>query len=398
MITFIYVVLYSLMFFILYQAGKGLKKNGGKIFSRPGLAAILAYSINEGLRFGRGINYNNYWQLYEEVSKGIEQDRDVCFVFLVKIMIYLGIPYQGLIMFESLMLIFGMLFLLRNFCELLPLSLTLFVLFSFLPMENMVRWYIGFSFLLIGLSFLVKCKTKKYFLFCIIGCLLHIGLLPVTILFFFFFFFKKPLLHPLISIAAFVAIGFFFNTDFMLQFSDMFNMVTSLSERAESYQKSAEMWLTGGYGGVYRSAFPTKREMLFFFLIVWAGYKSLRVYNHGDVFVYNLFLFGFLIKPIANQIELLNRYHTVFFFFRAIVLSLIILNLYSTRIFNQIVVKVVILLVFWEAFTYVRYSYLHPQLHMYIWDRTNENWDTQKQRWIDIQEKEAYSLEKQNRK
>lgn len=386
------------MFFVLYKAGKGLRKNGGKILSRPGLAAIMAYTINEGLRFGRGIDYNSYWGMYEEVSKGIEQNRDASFVFLVKLFVSLGIPYQGLVILESLMFIIGTLFLIRNFREILPLLLPLYTFLSYLSMENMIRWYLGFSFLMIGLSFLLNKKYKKYILFSLIGCLFHIGLLPVVALMLIFYFFKMPLMHPFLSIGSFIAIAALFNTELMLNLTEAFNLITSISERGEMYQKSAEKWLTGGYAGIYKSPFPSNREMLFFFLIVWGGYKIVKESNHNYIFTYNLFLFGFLLKPIANQIELLNRYHTVFFFFISIVIALMIFNYKYQRKIQFIITNIVIFLLLWNIYGTFKGAFVNPQLHMYVWDHGNEKWDTQLQRWLDVQEKNADALEKKDNK
>ena len=386
------------MFFILYLAGKGLKENGGKIFSKPGIAAILAYTLNEGLRFGRGINYSNYWEMYHEVSLGVPQDRDVFFVNLLKAMIFLDIPYQGLIFLESFMFMLGTLFLLRNFRHILPIALPLFTFFSYPAVENMIRWYFGFSFLLIGLSFLLNKQTKYYFVISFIGCLFHIGLVPIVLLFYLFYCLKPPFLHPFISIPLFLAIGLFFQTDMMLELSNYFNLLTSISERAAIYRDNMEMWLTGGYAGIYRRALPSTREMVLLFLMVWCGYKLLEDANHKYIFSYNLFLFGFLIKPIGNQIELLNRYHTVFFFFQAIVLTVILYDLVGKKVLNKLAVNIIIFLLIWNIYGTLKLSYIRPQLHMYVWDQRYENWDKTKERWLDIQAKDAASHEKEDRR
>ena len=44
------------MLFVLYQCGKSLRKDY-RIFSAAGVVSMLVYTLNEGLRFGRGGNF-----------------------------------------------------------------------------------------------------------------------------------------------------------------------------------------------------------------------------------------------------------------------------------------------------------------------------------------------------
>ena len=128
-ISIVYVVLLILMLFVLYVAGRSI--SGQEEMSSVGYRiACLAYTLNEGLRFGRGIDYNEYWRVYEELASGVDSDRDFLFVVFMKFLINIGIPYQGFILLASFMFFLGVIMILRHYKEILPFSLPLFALFS----------------------------------------------------------------------------------------------------------------------------------------------------------------------------------------------------------------------------------------------------------------------------
>lgn len=398
MIPFVYDTLLLFMVFVLFLAGKKLQKNGGKMLSKAGLSAIIVFTFNEGLRFGRGIDYNEYWERFEEISKGFDSDRDVAFVYLYKLLSEMDIPYQGFVLLQSFMFILGSLFILKKEKEILPLALPLFVLLSIYDTENLIRWYFGFSFILIGLSYLLENKKVVYFVFCIIGCSFHIGLAPLPLLFFVFCYFKKPIIHPFISIPLFVFIGLFFRTEFMQQFTDWFEMISVVSERAERYANNADFWLEGGNAGRFRSPFPGKGEMLFLFFLIWYGYKFCNK-SRTSVYFYNLFLFGFLLRPIGLVMELVNRYDSVFYLFRAVVCAYILYDLIKCRVIKSPVIKIAGLIIILNmCFTFFKDPITkNPKRFMYVWNHEKETYDSMIDMWTKEKDKAASKAESKSR-
>ena len=150
MVPWIYDFLLLIMLFVLYRAGKSIAKTG-KIWSLAGFSAILVYTLNEGLRFGRGIDYNLYGMVYERLEATGQSDWDISFQFVARVLIDLNIPWQGYVILMSFVFILAMLIMLKVYQEIIPYALPLFALFSAGTVENMVRWYFGFSFIMIGL-------------------------------------------------------------------------------------------------------------------------------------------------------------------------------------------------------------------------------------------------------
>lgn len=388
-------MLLLLMLYILYRCGKEMSKTG-KIWSRAGITCILTYTLNEGLRFGRGIDYNEYWRTYEYVSRGYESNRDVVFVYSVKFLSSIGIPYQGFVLLCSFLFIVGALLFLKHYRDILPLALPLFVLLSMGDVENMVRWYLGFSFILIGVSFLLDKKVLKFFLISCVGCLFHSGLLPLLLIFYIIYFFKTPILPPFIVIILYFAIGVFFQTEFMLALSDTINNFAGFSERADSYIGRADYWLTGGNGGRFRAAFPRKTELALLLLIVWYGYKLVKNSRFHLVYAYNLFVAGFILWPVANQIELLWRYDAPLYFYMSIVLAGIVWFVRSKKLIKQqVLLYVFMFLTSFFVLLYFRGPFVkNPKLYMYVWNHTNETPEKMIGIWTDQNEKNANAAEK----
>ena len=390
MVSFIYVSLLLLMLFVLFKSGIELKNNGGKLLSPSGISAILVYTFNEGLRFGRGVDYCNYWDFYQELSMGGESNRDFIYVSFCKLLISIGVPFQGLILLSSLMFIVATLFLMKNYKEILPYALPLFILFSMTNVENMIRWNLAFSFVLIGLSYQLrsdKWLDLRFLFFCIISATIHLAILPIPILFFTISKFERPLFNPFLTIAIYMALTFLFDSSFMLRFIDIVNMVALLSERFESYGNNAEYWLTGGYAGIERaSSYPGLSNVLFFCFLVFLGYKIAKKSDNNIVFAYNLFIIGLFLLPIGRQIELVVRFYQPFFFFRGIMIAGIIYLMY---IHKKIKCNTLILLMSMLLFINVGRKYFtapifgNPLKYLYVWDSGNRTIDEMHEMWLD---------------
>lgn len=380
------------MLFSLYFCGKGIAQNG-RILSRHSAVAIIVYTFNEGLRFGRGIDYNEYWRTYESIGQGFVSDRDFVFVYFFRLLNELNFPYQFFVILASFLFIVGVISLLLNYKIYMPYALPLFALFSMSAVENMIRFFFGFSFVLIGMSFLLRKKKKEFLFFCIVGCLFHMALFPIPILFLIISLIKTPILHPFISIPLYFVIAIFFNTKFMLNFADTTNLLFSFSERYKMYAENSDTWLIGGYGGITRSPFPPISHTLFLVSAIWIGYNRYVKDNSKSIIAYNLFVIGFLLVPIAQQIEIVNRYDHCFLFFRAIICA-IILKHFGSLLYVKEKVSVVSLLfllsISYYCFSFFKAPFLeNEKKYMYVWNHDKETYGKMIQMWLNENQKAA---------
>lgn len=389
MIPIIYVTLLIFMLFVLYRCGQQIAKTGS-IKSNSALFAILIYTLNEGLRFGRGVDYNGGWIAYEYISSGVDYPENVGFLYLEEVLIFLGLPWQACVILMSFAFIFGLMFFLRLYKEVIPYALPMFVLFSNLNVENMARWYFSYSIFLIGLYYLLSHKNNwisKYICYSIIASTIHYAFIPIPIMFWILSRLEKPIINPIVAIFMYFAIGLLFKTDMMLQFSDIFNTLSQMSDKFSIYGNDSENWLTGGRA---LSAFPSIGETMFLCTILWFGSHCVKSYGINYIYAYNILILGTLMRPIAYQIELLDRYCCVFFFFRAIVASCIIKHYFidnSRR--NKPFVRLFILVIFLNILRgYVKLPFVNnPKQFMYVWDHKNETPEKMKEMWANESDK-----------
>lgn len=388
MTIIVYLLCLLSMMLVMYVSGKGISKSGN-IYSRAGFMAVVVYTLNEGLRYGRGIDYNLYYSDYMDLAAGKEDDSEPVFAFIREIFISLGLPYQALIIFMSFMFIWSLLTLIQNYRNLMPLALPLFVFFSISEVENMVRWYLAFSFFLFGLSDLIK-KEKlswKYFVFSLVGSTIHFAFLPIPIVFYIVFRFKQNVIKPYISIPLFFVIYYTFESDTMSQYVDFVNIIVDISgDRFASYGDRAEYWLTGGFSGEDVSGIIDKAEIAFLLVLTMLGYRIRRYHSNIYSFAYNLFIIGFLLLPIAKKVELVIRYDSIFYFFRSIVMAAVIYTYYIQRRCHLIpIVKLIcmFLLLYAPFKTIVGIILDNPKRYLYVWDKQNMTPDKMLQLWKD---------------
>lgn len=380
--TIIYIFLLICMLAVLYQSGRVIAKTN-RIKSRAGAAAILVYTLNEGLRYGRGIDYNYYGHDYEMFELYGESIQNIGFVTFEKLCIWIGLPWQGCVMIMSFVFIVGLLNLLKEYGRALPIALPWFALISLFFVENMVKWYLAFSVFMIALVFMIRGGNKwqrKYFSVSIAACLIHYAFLPIPIAFYIVYRWKRIALSPKFSIPLFFVIGLTFQTSAMLHFVDLANMVTTLSENYEHYGNDIDYWLTSGNDGASRSSFPGITEIFTICLLLCYGYKVIRRFEQPYIYAYNLFVIGVLLLPVANQIELAGRYILLFYHFMAIVFA----SIFCGKEINS---RPLLLFIFLMMFISMgRRNLTDPlfdnaQKYLYVWNSQGRTYDSMLNVW-----------------
>lgn len=377
-IRIIYITLLFLMILVLFYSGQALKKNY-RIFSNAGIAALSVYTINEGLRFGRGIDYSLYWRSYDQFAAGWDSSKEIAFDLLRTCFIYFGSPFQALVIFMSFMFILGLLSIMRQYRNILPIALPLFALYSLYEVENMVRWYLAYSIFLIGLSYLLEEGkiNRKFIYFSGLACLFHYAFVPIPIIFYFVYRNKGILFRPFISFSIFLAVYLFFETEIMLSLTEPINFITASTGTFENYSDRAEYWLTSGYADNYVSGILGWGQILFLFTVTFAGYKPVQKLGRNYIFAYNLFIIGMILLPIAKKIELVLRYQQTFYFFQAVVIAA---SIYMHFIWKRVKLHYLFLcstlLIYLNSCRIYVSNPLNGNIkkYMYVWDKTNENY------------------------
>lgn len=379
MTALIYVILFVIMLSSLYTSGKCMGKGKRNLFNAS-LFGIIIFTLNEGLRFGRGLDYNYYARSYAHFVITHDSSWEFLFTEIARALGYIGVSWQGYVILMSFVLIVAGVLFSRNFKDVAKWALPLFAVFT-LPAENLMRWFFGWSVILIGLSFILETKNKRnvliFVLLSALSCLIHFYVFPVAIIYLILSFIGKPILKPFWSILLFLIIGFTFNTELMKDFAIFLNAV-AITDRADSYVSNAEYWLTGGFAGIEKSAFPNYYEFLLFVVDVWVGYRLTKNLDRKYICIYNLFLIGFITYPICKQIELLYRFNNLFTVFQFVILAYTIQCTLkkNIQIFRSKLIMTISFLIILNYCRVLLFSPFNdsPHHYLYVWDKNGREY------------------------
>ena len=373
-IPVIYDVLLLLTTIFMYVSGYLIKKHKHNYWLFAAIG-IVAFSLNEGLRFGRDYDYNVY---YIEYTYGDESKFELAFCYFFKLCHYLNFSWQFVIFLFSLQFIVSVYIFLKDYKEIAPYSLLCLPTFTilFASFENFIRWYAGASFLIIGLHFLLRSYSRKniflFFIFSTLAVLNHTGLILFPILFFVLSFKDKELMPVRNSFLLFFILLFLFQTKFMMVFDHLFAIMGNI-DKYQTYASDTERWLTSGYGGDEDEIRLT--PIILMVCTCYIGAKANSYFKYRYNILYNLFLISFVFSPIYMKIELLDRYGRVLEFLGAFVCGFIFLYFKNTK-------------KRWYSFSYIFFilAFLNcyrsmmirpfeiPKLYQYTWDNKGQNY------------------------
>ena len=373
LIGFIYSLLYLLTMFFLYISGKYIAEERMPYWSAA-LIGIIAYTFDEGLRFGRGIDYNLYYELNKEIVSGSNDTYEYLFVQFLKGNAAIGGSWQVAVFIMSLFFIFSVYVFMQDFKKVSPYALPL-VIPVFFVAENLMRWFFSFSFVLIGMHFLFKGKLLDKFIYwglCIIAILVHKAMIPIAFLFFMLRYQKKAICSFPVALALFLFLSTFFSTEYMISFIDLFQALSFLA-RTENYANNAEYWLSGGYGG---NEVKLSISIVFFMIVsLYIAYRYEKLYSPKYMLLFNLFILGFIFYPFYRRIELFARYGYLLTCFSIIFTGVA----FRLHCINKIRIPYALILVFILSVanlmrTHIVPSFSNPKCYLFVWDKKGKEY------------------------
>lgn len=401
------VALSFLMLWALYKSGcriARIRELSFKAMTKASWPGILAFTLNEGLRFGRGLDYNLYaagfygnssvdlWERYEPIYASVTvflKDNDLSF--------------QWIVVLTSFTLIVSLVCFVRNFREAAPWGLPAFAVLYQQEAENLMRWFFGASFLIIGFSFLLKEGRKKkdvmlYVFFSVVSVLVHYGLFVMPVAYYLMTLPKRPLLKPWMAISLFFLTAAYFQIKVMLAFTDYLNVFALFSDRAESYISAGEQWLTSGSDILTFSAISGRTFTAVCCVSAFLGYRLVKILDdRGYTILYNLFFIGFVVMPITNQLEIGRRYGLLLSLYQFVVWGYALKHLRprDARLLKSRSASAVVLLIC-TGFVFNRQvvsKFIRPEYYLlYVWDnKGRKHLDLEKTYYKDLWEMKRQS-------
>lgn len=322
MINLTFVFLRVLMLLVLGWGGYYVQKSGDKKYWKYLLLPIVAFTLNEGLRWGRGIDFNLYYYVYDQIAVWNEtSDFEPLFTWFMQAAGYLSLSWQHFVVFMSFFLILSGCVFMRNYKEVMMWALPLFSLQVFLA-ENLMRWYFGFSFVLIGLYYLIRenKNTRLFWIFSFAGVLCHYGLVVIVPVFYLLSKISRPMLSPRVSVPVMLLSTWLFKSEMMLGLIKYINLFT-FSGRFENYQQDLNTWVTKGTAG--KETQLDLNTLILYTVLLWGGHVLSRNFGKKYIYVYNLFLIGTL-TYCTRIVEIAYRYNMLFSFFGFLIFAYLI--------------------------------------------------------------------------
>jgi hypothetical protein len=376
-----------LLIVVLFFSCKKIDSVERKYYWRYALIPILAFALEEGLRWGRALDWCYYYDVYSKFMRGEDSAHEPLFSFLWGVFAFLRAPYPVVITFCSGLLIFSGFFLFRPYQGFLRYIIPIWVLITAPWAINVIRWFIGLSFLFISTKYFLDKKRIRWIVFFLCSVLTHYGMflmLPI----FFLLLKNRLILKPWLVAVASLLLLLLFDPSLLSHFSFLFDYMSLLSVRYEHYTDNAEDWLSGNIGVSQTISvsllygFVKLFPYLFFVFLSYyliikrqAGLRKVMAYRMILPF-YNLAVVGCLLKSVSFGLELLIRYTFYFEMSFAFLCAYTLFYLYSKiknsvkRNLDILYISLLSFFVLWKIISFCKPLYPYDEIMGYVWNET----------------------------
>lgn len=371
MVEFRYILLHFLLVLLTAVFCYVFVRNKKWGFWKASLVPIILFTIEEGLRYGREIDWCVYYNVYEDIKKGIDTGHEIVFTMIWKVFGLMSVPYPILIAMSSFLLIFSVFFLFKPYQKSLYLIVPIIIVYCAYSATNLIRFFMGLSFLFISLRFFLDGKKRMSIVFVLCSAMTHVGLVLLIPLLFGLCRLKHTMMRPNLSIALCVLLMFFFDKSILANFSFVFNLFQNI-DRFQHYAMEGASWLVSNgnhdfseksIGSMFVSSIPL------FFMIKYS-YKLCTQSKEMVVF-YNYMLVGMFLKYIGSGLELMGRYGLALLPFVAFYLAMTLENILhhdKKTIFTIVTLVLIIGLVGMKMYSFCMPLYKNSSLLEYVWD------------------------------
>lgn len=313
MLLFQYVVLHILFVLTLVFFCWRIDEVDRKYYWSYAIVPIILFTLVEGLRCGRGIDWCGYSYVYQDLALGKDTGHEPLFTLVWGFFSSMGVPYWGVISFCSFLYIYSIFFLIKPYRNVCKIAVPLVVLVGAIVAENLIRWYMGLSLLFISIRVFLQGKKSIAFLIAFFSVLIHYGLF-LFLPFLFLLNCKTPLISPVKMTVGVFVLSVVFSPEVLSVFAFVFDYLLLFSDRFYHYTTDPVGWLTGEG----QNASLEKKGFVYFvvsmfqyFIFMFEIYKKLRI-RRWLIPVYNLSLVAMLFLTVSSGLELLSRYSRLF--------------------------------------------------------------------------------------
>lgn len=283
------------------------KNKEGKSIWKFSSVGIIVYSLVEGLRWNRGMDYPHYYQ--DLTGKLFTDYSEYVYVWWTELFKFTGLPYWIAFICYSFLLIHGFCCLMKHFKKQAIWALPLFFIITVGSSETLIRQFIAISMFEYALYFFLEKKYIKSIVFVILTMQTHNSVL-LTIafaLFVHFVHFDKKIKTGYLLVTIYLFLYYFWDPSYLTPITTwMSKFSLGDSSNMSNYFENAEFWFSDesslserlGYISKAASIITTTISLVTTCIIIKYGYdltqknERYRVAYWFSFLAYILFIFS----------------------------------------------------------------------------------------------------------
>lgn len=382
----LHIIAYIILLSIFYNFSKNnIKDKYRNSFWLIAIIPIIVFSLVEGCRYGRGVDYLSYVYRFEHINPLDEPQ--VLFLWLMQLLSSIGFDSVGAFITYSFIFITGTFFFIKNTYD--KDNAQWIYLFAFLAMtlraENFVRQFIAQPFIFASIPFIFKRKWIPAVLLILAAINIHTGvLIQVPLIICSYFLIKKTFNWKIWILMLFFAYYVIPNGILVSAFTNLLSILhlDSLiaSDHVMHYIEDSDRWL--GEDSILETAAQSFLTMTLQFIfeasVIYSSYKLLIKYpNQKVLFAYNIAVAGFILCRLFHGYEIFTRmmWQMYMYWFIPVGYSFYAINkeriLYKNKMKEMMKIKgTLILLCFYQFMFWARFIFLNPEAK-FFWDNIN---------------------------
>lgn len=357
-------LLKTLLLVVLFVCGYGISYRKHQNFLKYSICATSFYSLIEGLRWLRGVDYLHY---YNDIATNFRDsmttaDPEFLYRTFCTWVHSTGMPVCFAFVFYSFLLITSFLCVLKHFRAIAVWALPLFYLITINGAENHIRQFLAIPFLLFAFSLWLDGNKKYAYLMLCIPPFIHKSSL-FAILFFLIFIHLKVNMKKRGAIfisALYLLLALFWdinNLSSIVPYIQMLNIGDDNSNFA-NYTQDAERWFTNEgsmaeLAGLKTSFINSLTTNVSALIALFFGYKIAQE-DKKFFLPYWFTCISCFITCIGGDIELFGRFSEWLYIFYPLILAAVINYVSKTKKSVRILVNTILLFIYF-IYGFLRY-------------------------------------------
>lgn len=303
---------------------------------------IIVYSLIEGLRWNRGVDYPHY---YQDLTGALFTDYDeIVYLAWIQFFKFIGLPYWVGFIFYSFLFVYGFCFLIKKFKKQAIWALPLFFIVTISSSENLIRQFLAMSMFEFALYFFLEKKYFKSIVFTFLTFQTHLSVILAILVALFIHYtkFDKIIKTSYLIVVFYLLLYYSWDPSYLGSVTKLLSTISiSESSSMSSYLENADFWFSNesslserlGYTNKVASIFSSTMSLVTTCIIIKYGFDLTQKEGQYRIMYWFTFIsYILLIFSNNGDFEIWARLSVLFRFISPILIAGIVTNLSLKKI------------------------------------------------------------------